>query len=123
MQHGELHQEEFMRARAIPVRLLALALTFGVAALPAPVFASGFQLIEQNASGLGNAFAGQAAGVKNASAIYFNAAALTRVKGWNFVASIEPIGVGTTFSNTASAVPYVNFPSGRYDFPVPLGSE
>jgi long-chain fatty acid transport protein len=108
-----------MRGRRLPYRLLALFLTFGVAALPAPLFASGFQLIEQNASGLGNAFAGQAAGVKNASAIYFNPAALTRTKGWNFVASVEPIGVGTTFTNSASAVPF----AGPYKFNVPLGNE
>ena len=108
-----------MTARRRPFQLLALILTFGVAALPTPVFASGFQLVEQNASGLGNAFAGQAAGVKNASAIYFNPAALTRVKGWNLVASVEPIGVGTTFTNVASTVPS----AGVAPFPVPLGSE
>ena len=91
-----------MTGRRLPYRLLALVLTFGVAALPTPLFASGFQLVEQNASGLGNAYAGQAAGVKNASAIYFNPAALTRIKGWNVVASVEPIGVGTTFADSAS---------------------
>lgn len=108
-----------MTGRRFSYRLLALALTFGVAALPMPVYASGFQLIEQNASGLGNAFAGQAAGVKNASAIYFNPAALTRVKGWNLVASVEPIGVGATFTNSSSTVPS----AGGAPFPVPLGSE
>jgi long-chain fatty acid transport protein len=108
-----------MTGRRSSFRLLALILTFSVAALPAPVFASGFQLVEQNASGLGNAFAGQAAGVKNASAIYFNPAALTRVKGWNFVVSVEPIGVGTTFADTGSAVPF----AGPYKFPVPLGND
>jgi long-chain fatty acid transport protein len=108
-----------MTGRRLPFRLLALALTFGVAALPAPLFASGFQLVEQSASGLGNAFAGQAAGVKNASAIYFNPAALTRVKGWNFVASVEPIGVSTTFSDSGSTVPSAS----GIPFPVPLGSE
>ena len=108
-----------MTGRRFSYRLLALALTFGVAALPMPVYASGFQLVEQNASGLGNAFAGQAAGVRNASAIYFNPAALTQVKGWNLVASVEPIGVGATFTNAASTVPY----AGTAPFPVPLGSE
>ena len=108
-----------MRGRGRSIRLLAAALTFAVAALPAPVFASGFQLVEQNASGLGNAFAGQAAGVKNASAIYYNPAALTRVGGWNFVASVEPIGVSTTFTDTASSVPS----AGAFKFPVPLGTE
>ncbi len=57
--------------------------------------------------------------MKNASAIYFNPAALTRIKGWNFVASVEPIGVGTTFTDSASTVPS----AGPYRFPVPLGDE
>jgi long-chain fatty acid transport protein len=108
-----------MKRRRPSFRLLALMLTFGVAALPTPVFASGFQLFEQNASGLGNAYAGQAAGVKNASAIHFNAAALTRVKGWNVVVSVEPIGLSNTFANTGSTVPS----AGPYVFPVPLGNE
>jgi len=105
--------------RRLPFRLLALALTFGVAALPTPLFASGFQLVEQNASGLGNAYAGQAAGIKNAGAIYFNPAALTRVKGWNIVASVEPIGLSNTFADTGSTVPS----AGSFQFPVPLGNE
>ncbi|HXK10471.1 MAG TPA: outer membrane protein transport protein [Vicinamibacteria bacterium] len=107
-----------MTSRRLPLRLLALALTFGVAALPTPVLASGFQLTEQNASGLGNAFAGQAAGVENASAIYFNPAALTRVKGWNFVAAVDPIGLSTTFTDGGSTVPK----AGPIPFPVPLGT-
>lgn len=101
-----------------PYRLLTLILTFGVAALPAPVLASGFQLVEQNASGLGNAFAGQAAGIQNAGAIFFNPAALTRVPGNNFVVSVEPIGLGTTFTDTGSTRPSL----GPLSFPVPAGS-
>ncbi len=108
-----------MTRRRYSFRLLALMLTFGVAALPTPVFASGFQLFEQNGSGLGNAYAGQAAGVKDASAIHFNPAALTRAKGWNFVVSAETIGLSNTFANTASAVPS----AGPYTFKVPLGNE
>jgi long-chain fatty acid transport protein len=108
-----------MTARRFFFRLLALILTFGVAALPTPAFASGFQLFEQNASGLGNAYAGQAAGAKDASAIHFNAAALTRVKGWNLVVSVEPIGLSNTFANTGSTVPK----AGAYTFNVPLGNE
>ena len=108
-----------MTGKRSSFRLLALMLTFGVAALPTPLFASGFQLVEQNASGLGNAYAGQAAGVRNASAIYFNPAALTRVPGWNVVASVEPIGVGTTFADSASTRPS----AGSFVFPVPLGND
>lgn len=108
-----------MTGRRLPYRLLALALTFGVAALPKPLFASGFQLFEQNASGLGNAYAGQAAGIQNAGAIHFNPAALSRVEGWNIVASVEPIGLSNTFADTGSTVPY----AGPFVFPVPLGDE
>jgi len=89
------------------------------AAAPVPALASGFQLVEQNASGLGNAYAGQAAGARNASAIYFNPAALTRVKGWNVVTSAESIGVGTTFTDTGSSGPS----AGAFQFPVSLGND
>ena len=108
-----------MQGRGLEFRLLALALTFGVAALPTPLFASGFQLVEQNASGLGNAYAGQAAGAKNASAVFFNPALMTRVKGWNVMGSIEPIGVGTTFADSASKGPV----AGPLVIPVPLGND
>jgi long-chain fatty acid transport protein len=107
-----------MTRRRSSFRLLALVLTFGVAVAPTHVFASGFQLFEQNASGLGNAFAGQAAGVKDASAIHFNPAALTRVKGWNIVASVDPVGLSNTFSDSGSTVPS----AGPYVFNVPLGN-
>jgi long-chain fatty acid transport protein len=56
---------------------VALALAGGTAS----AFASGFALMEQNASGLGNAFAGQAAAAENASTIYFNPAGMTLLPG------------------------------------------
>ena len=43
--------------------------------------ASGFQLAEQNGSGLGNAYAGSAAVADNASTIYFNPAGMTQLQG------------------------------------------
>ncbi|HEX5392012.1 MAG TPA: outer membrane protein transport protein [Rhodocyclaceae bacterium] len=43
--------------------------------------ASGFQLIEQNASGLGNAYAGSAAVAENASTIFYNPAGMTELQG------------------------------------------
>jgi long-chain fatty acid transport protein len=51
----------------------------------APVWASGFALIEQNASGLGNAYAGQAASAQDASTVFFNPAGLTRITGTQIV--------------------------------------
>jgi long-chain fatty acid transport protein len=78
-----------------------------VAALPSPVFASGFQLVEQNASGLGNAYSGQAAGVKDASAVFFNPAALVNVPGKNFAFSVSPIGIATDFTDAGSGRPFL----------------
>lgn len=108
-----------MIRRRLVFRWAATLLAFAAAALPTPVLASGFQLLEQNASGLGNAYAGQAAGIKNAGAIFFNPAALTRVPGWNIVVSVEPIGLGTTFVDSGSRVPSAS----GIPFPVPLGND
>jgi long-chain fatty acid transport protein len=106
--------QAMLRLAAVVVAAAALAL------LPAtPALASGFQLIEQNASGLGNAYAGQAASVKDASAIYFNPAALTRLEGKNLVIGGNAIGIKTTFHNTASTRPSL----GGQTFPVPQGGE
>lgn len=42
--------------------------------------AAGFQLLEQNASGIGNAYAGSAAVAENASTIFFNPAGMTELQ-------------------------------------------
>lgn len=96
-----------MRNQSILRPLLACILAALLVASPSVVFASGFQIVEQSGSGLGNAYAGQAASVKDASAIHFNPANLTRVKGKQFLVSVEPIGVKTTFSDTASTRPFL----------------
>jgi len=98
-------------------RSLAILVIGAFGASPAPLLASGFQLVEQNASGLGNAYAGQAAGVKDASAIYFNPANLTRLPGKQFVLVVSPIGVKTEFADTTSTRPLL----GTTPIPVPLG--
>jgi long-chain fatty acid transport protein len=99
-------------------KALALVVAAALAAWPAPLQASGFQLVEQNASGLGNAYAGQAAGVQDASAIFFNAARLARLSGKQVVVAVSPVGVATTFEDTASTRPQL----GPVSIPVPLGS-
>ncbi|HET7291888.1 MAG TPA: outer membrane protein transport protein, partial [Vicinamibacteria bacterium] len=95
----------------------AVAVAAALAGFPSSVMASGFQLVEQNGSGLGNAYAGQAAGVEDASAIYFNPAALTRVRGKQFVAALNGIGLSTTFTDSGSSRPVL----GRVTLPVPQG--
>ena len=69
--------------------------------------AAGFQLIEQNASGLGNAYAGQAAAAEDASAIYFNPAGLTRIPRGQVVGALHLVKGSSTFNNDGSCTPYV----------------
>lgn len=50
--------------------VLAWSVAAACAGTATGVHAGGFQLTEQNASGLGNAYAGQAASAQNASTIF-----------------------------------------------------
>jgi long-chain fatty acid transport protein len=102
-------------------RALATAVAVLLAMSPAVVQASGFQLVEQNASGLGNAYAGQAASARDASAVFYNPANLTRLPGRQFVLAVSPVGVKTEFENASSSVPFL--PGARVTpIPVPLGT-
>ncbi|HWR78449.1 MAG TPA: porin [Thiobacillus sp.] len=58
-------------------RFNRLAATLVLAGSANLAHAAGFALIEQNASGLGNAYAGQAAAATDASTIFFNPAGMT----------------------------------------------
>jgi long-chain fatty acid transport protein len=64
--------------------------------------AAGFALIEQNASGLGNAYAGAAAVAADASTVYFNPAGMTQLPDRQVVVAGQFIGLGTEFSGTVS---------------------
>ncbi len=64
--------------------------------------AAGFALIEQNASGLGNAYAGAAAVAEDASTIFFNPAGLTRLDGMQLVVAGHLIQPSAEFSGTFS---------------------
>lgn len=101
-------------------KLIAFALSLAFAASPSLVLASGFQLIEQNASGLGNAYAGQAAGARNASAIFFNPANLTLVKGKQLVLAGSMIQIKNGFTDAGSTRPFL--PPSTV-LPVPLGGD
>jgi long-chain fatty acid transport protein len=73
--------------------------------------ASGFALMEQNASGLGNAYAGAAAAAEDASTIYFNPAGMSFLpSGRNITFGgvyIDPSTKFTDNGSTASGVPGV----------------
>jgi long-chain fatty acid transport protein len=66
--------------------------------------ASGFALIEQNASGIGNAYAGAAAVAEDSSTIFFNPAGMTRLPGLQVVAAAHAIRPSVKFSNSGSTL-------------------
>jgi long-chain fatty acid transport protein len=64
--------------------------------------AAGFALIEQSASGLGNAFAGGGASAEDASAIFFNPAGMTYLPDSQLVIALHAIRPSADFSNDGS---------------------
>lgn len=75
--------------------------------------AAGFALSEQNASGLGNAYAGAAAVAEDASTVFFNPAGMTYLEGSQIVGALHLIRTTGDFDNRGSIAG-----TGR-----PLGSE
>lgn len=82
--------------------LRAATLAFGAIPFAGTALASGFALIEQNADGLGNAYAGAAARAEDASTVYFNPAGLTRIRGRQIVVSGHLIRPSVKFSDGGS---------------------
>ena len=83
--------------------LPALILGLGAIAGAGSAGAAGFQLLEQNASGLGNAYAGSAAVAENASTIFYNPAGMTQLQDREFSLGAALISPSYTFTNSASS--------------------
>ena len=82
---------------------LAVASTLGGASTLAA--AAGFALIEQSASGLGNAFAGAAATAEDASTVFFNPAGMSQLRESQIVVVGHAISLSAKFSGTATNPP------------------
>lgn len=65
----------------------------------ANVQAAGFALMEQNASGMGNAYAGAAAIAEDASTIFFNPAGMTYIDGTQAAGALHLIKPNAEFKN------------------------
>ena len=74
-----------------------------LAAFSGAASASGFQLLEQNASGLGNAYAGSAAVADNASTIYFNPAGMTKLQAREVSGGISAVNPSFHFTDRGSS--------------------
>lgn len=91
-----------------PARV-AQSLLLSLTAAPALALVGGFQIAEQNASGLGSAFAGQAALAEDASAIYYNPAQLARLSARRqLLIAVSSIRPRSTFSDRASCAPSID---------------
>lgn len=84
-----------MTMRVLPALLMA--------AFSGAASASAFQLWEQNASGLGVAYAGSAAVADNASAGFFNPASLSQLTGIQVSAGVTGVGPSYKFRNGISS--------------------
>ena len=83
-------------ARLLPAALLALG--SGAAS------AAGFQLLEQNASGIGNSYAGSAAVAENASTIFFNPAGMTQLQAREISLGVSAVRPSFDFKNKGSVI-------------------
>ncbi len=84
------------------VHLLSAAITLS---LSSAATAAAFQLLEQNASGLGVAYAGSAAVAENASTVFFNPAGLAQLSGIQLSAGVTGVGPSYRFQNQGSSGP------------------
>jgi len=75
-----------------------ILLSFLIFFTPIAAQAAGFALIEQSASGMGNAFAGGGAAAEDASTIFFNPAGMTYIQGTQVVGAVHLIKPSAEFS-------------------------
>ncbi|MBK5915246.1 OmpP1/FadL family transporter [Rhodocyclus purpureus] len=64
--------------------------------------ASGFQLLEQNASGIGTAYAGSAAVADNASTVFYNPAGMTQLQDREISVGVSAVTPSFKFANGSS---------------------
>ncbi len=84
-------------------RSFVYAISALMAGVSGTAAAAGFALLEQNASGLGNAYAGQAASAQDASTVYFNPAGLMRIEGRQAVVAGHLIRPSAKFTDASGA--------------------
>lgn len=89
-----------MQKRFTP-RILAAALA---AMASGGAWASGFQLLEQNGSGIATAYAGSAAIAENASTIFFNPAGMTKLAAREFSVGLDAVRPSFKFSDNGTII-------------------
>ena len=88
-----------MNDRGFGGTLISAAVGAALVAIAGNASAAGFAIGTQNASGLGNAYAGAAATAEDASTIWYNPAGMTRLPGRQAVGSLNALKPETKFSS------------------------
>ena len=83
--------------------------------------AAGFALIEQSASGIGNAMAGAAASAEDASTIFFNPAGMTLLPGRQIVLGVHAVLPTSNYDDRGSVAPGIRPKGGEGGDPFALG--
>lgn len=84
------------------ISLLRIAVIACLVSTPAITHAAGFALMTQDASGMGNAYAGAAAVAEDASTIFFNPAGMTYIEGTQIVGTLHLIRPIVHFNDQGS---------------------
>ncbi len=87
------------------LHLLASAVALALGGASSLASAAGFALIEQSASGMGNAYAGAAATAEDASTIFFNPAGMSQLGGMQVTLGAHLIDLRAKFSDSGSTIP------------------
>ncbi|MBI2306974.1 MAG: outer membrane protein transport protein [Rhodocyclales bacterium] len=87
--------------KGLTMRLIPALIMAGFAGAAS---AAGFQLLEQNASGIGNAYAGSAAVADNASTIFYNPAGMTQLQEREFSVGVSAVKPSFNFTDKGSSV-------------------
>lgn len=100
-----------MNGNTLSHKIVSFTAVLAAAGFSGVASAAGFALIEQSTSGLGNAYAGGAAAIDDASVQFFNPAALTEIPGTQISIAghyIKPRGNISNASATVTLVPLGN---------------
>lgn len=99
------------------LRKASLPLAISLALVSQSAFAEGYKLFEQSVSAAGNAYAGRGAQITDASLVYSNPAALTKLKGAQFSGGANLIYATTRYSDasaqSANGMPVTGRDSGK----------
>jgi len=89
--------------KILPGKLLAGLITVAIASgFSASTQGAGFALIENSASGMGNAFAGGSAIAEDASTVWFNPAGMTRLSGSQIIVAGHFVSPSADYTDTGS---------------------